>query len=164
MASVVSAAASLEVVVPQEAGKQPMDCPRCRKSSFERTGLKSFRVALDRCSACKGLWFDRGELALALGPEARELEIQKVARRSKRRCPRCVKPMGAFYFPNTMVRIEACRRCTGVWLDGGELVELKQLLTQQRIERAEQSAAEPTGTKAALLRFVNNWITALAFW
>ncbi len=100
-----------------------MDCPRCSCPLIvvEREG-----VELDYCIACKGIWFDTGELALlsqALNIDANLPDMQSIpATRTKekpRPCPRCDKKMDKILLENVLV--DRCARGHGLWFDWGEV-------------------------------------------
>ena len=138
-------------------------CPNCRTSELRSGRPPSFDVTVEQCSTCKGVWLDRGELTALTGHAAADLRIPRGGRLSKRRCPRCRKALMSFYYPQTLVAIEMCGRCDGIWLDKGELNEIKVLLAYARDPKA-RAAAQPRGVKAALLSFVDNSISALSWW
>lgn len=56
-----------------------MNCPRCESSLSE---LDRDGITIDRCTGCRGVWLDRGELEklLARSP-ARERDDQEERRR-----------------------------------------------------------------------------------
>jgi Zn-finger nucleic acid-binding protein len=77
---------------------------------------------VDFCPACRGCWFDEGELTLGLGglrpASAADIETRG---RGQRRCPHCRRRMRLCGFPASRVELDACPRRHGVWLDTGEL-------------------------------------------
>ena len=93
-------------------------CPECAEpmETYQRRGLE-----LERCTRCRGVWFDAFELAeaarCALPP------VSSVAP-SERRCPSCEvaleqRTMGS-------VTVDGCRTCHGVFLDSGEYARLRR--------------------------------------
>ena len=102
-----------------------MQCPSCKQPLIvvERDGIE-----VDWCLACKGLWFDDGELELLAEKTGRTLDPEDVGRESAgshaealRRCPRCDKKMEkALVGRRDPVLVDRCER-HGVWLDAGEL-------------------------------------------
>jgi len=98
-------------------------------------------IELDWCVACRGLWFDEGELELLGEKTGRILDVADLGRQSSaitkgdRRCPRCPRRMEQLEIPVEAGRSIVIDRCTrhGFWLDRGEL---GTLLTQlgKRIE------------------------------
>jgi hypothetical protein len=108
---------------------------------------------IDRCPSCGGVWLDKGELE-AIEIRGREVEGSPVfhgeiermkrayanAHRPQTRspeeeppplaCPKCAEPM----FPrewsiSTLVFVDVCIDCRGVWLEGDELRTLEHLFS-----------------------------------
>lgn len=115
-----------------------MRCPDCQSplAPIEAgPGLE-----LDRCEACKGLWFDARELPML--DEVHELPESPVLEggdenpghrgtlppeAAKRACPRCdgIKLRRHFFSWRKDVQVDTCASCGGTWLDHGELVRLR---------------------------------------
>lgn len=100
-----------------------MDCPSCRSPliAVERDGIE-----LDWCPACKGFWFDAGELDLLAaqqGLRSSETDLARFARaesqEDRRDCPRCDRPMEKVWF-NTQASVLVDRCQHGLWFDQGE--------------------------------------------
>lgn len=74
-------------------------------------------VELDWCSACRGFWFDRGELALALGIDG-EIEVTRDQPASD--CPSCQRrgASGGVLWTSTIggVKTMACLACGGSFM------------------------------------------------
>jgi len=110
-----------------------MDCPHCKSPMFvmEYDGLE-----LDHCPACRGVWFDSGELALLFADAGDHAHPELVpgvlhglpAARSterKRRCPACGKAMGKVNIgPRRRVLADACVFGHGLFFDHGEVADL----------------------------------------
>ncbi|MCU0691249.1 MAG: zf-TFIIB domain-containing protein [Polyangiaceae bacterium] len=125
-----------------------MKCPR------DATVLQPFmvegRVQVDRCSTCRGLWLDNGDLEqiqetierdhgnLPTGPMAMVAASFAKARQERLGpvpCPRCAKPMETReYGYNSQVIIDACPGGCGMWLDQGELARLEAFYEKGREE------------------------------
>lgn len=99
-------------------------------------------IELDYCTACKGVWFDSGELELLL--EAAELEDYQVfldriidspeasSPEKKRKCPICNKKMKkSFIDESDELLIDICKKEHGIWFDGGEVAHLVKLLSEK---------------------------------
>lgn len=111
-----------------------MKCPAC---SGQLSTVHADPVTIDVCrEKCGGLWFDRAELALF--DEAHERVAPELLRPVKnssvvvdhsreRRCPKCASSPLSRRFHDTQYRIEVdeCASCGGVWLDLGELENLR---------------------------------------
>lgn len=104
-------------------------CPRCQSAMDpHEVGL----VTLDRCRACAGLWFDRGEFDRAVRivtgsyKETLRLEtmLESVAVRREGgvslECPSCMGHLIAWDMWEPELEIDTCPRCKGLWLDQGE--------------------------------------------
>jgi Zn-finger nucleic acid-binding protein/predicted MFS family arabinose efflux permease len=106
-----------------------MRCPKCR-ADMEQIVYEGTEI--DRCTTCKGLWFDAGEIETLRGKEAAaalDTGSAAVGRQSntldRYQCPRC---------SGAMVRVvdarqphiwfETCSSCQGSFLDAGELRDL----------------------------------------
>ena len=112
--------------------------------------MKAFPVGaveLDRCTFCKGLWFDGGELQRVLG---KKMAPTLDAGATSRSCPACLVAMTPAVLGG--LRVETCIKCKGIFLDEGELVALNG---GERI-RMEQPAPE-----AKVKSDVTDWLAAL---
>ena len=110
-----------------------MDCPKCSASMEEHT-LSTLKggVTVDRCTKCKGMWFDLGE-AEALkdkwmsdyvddGDPTVGKEHNKIRDID---CPRCGKRMNLMSDPvQSHIKYEACEE-HGLYFDAGEFTDYK---------------------------------------
>jgi Zn-finger nucleic acid-binding protein len=48
----------------------PMTCPRCDRSDTQLEELDRDGVTIDRCTSCRGIWLDRGELEKLLARDS----------------------------------------------------------------------------------------------
>lgn len=88
-------------------------------------------VEVDRCSSCKGIWFDVGESDWLLGEDAAEAidtgdpEIGRHHNQvSRYRCPRCAGGMMRRTAKRMQIQYEECTSCRGSFFDAGEFTEL----------------------------------------
>lgn len=105
-----------------------MKCPVCEVPLIV---VERLQIELDYCIACKGFWFDAGELAMlieALGltsefPDVMEIPpAEEKTREHNRRCPRCDKKMDKVRFGTSPpVLVDRCRQGHGLWFDKSEL-------------------------------------------
>lgn len=145
-----------------------MNCPKCALPLVQKR-FKERPTDVDYCQTCQGIWFDDGELSSILGVPARNLSAPANARPSSLQCPRCAKPLVLFAYPGTMVLIDGCRTCRGVWLDGGEAQQLaKSRPATSRPQpgpkpQPPEPRAEPeiAGVKGQLIRFINGSVESL---
>lgn len=103
-----------------------MNCPACKNSMVI---LELNQVEIDYCSACKGIWFDNGELELIFSNSdkktvAESFSIKRKIDEAKRRCPICKKKMDKVEFENTGIILDRCSNNHGLWFDNGELKAL----------------------------------------
>lgn len=93
-------------------------------------------VQVDRCTQCAGMWLDEGELEAIETTiqhthmvEASSIEMEKLAEEfskhkadAPRNCPRCGKEMARReHGYSSLILIDTCPSCLGVWLDAGEI-------------------------------------------
>ena len=112
---------------------KPLHCPKCTAVMDKVLFLD---IIVDRCTACRGLWFDALEeehLAAIKGSEVIDVGIAShpattpVTHKAKLNCPVCHTPMIDMVdhrHPN--VRFESCTVCYGVFFDRGEFRESKE--------------------------------------
>lgn len=110
------------------------------------------KIELDRCTFCRGLWFDGGELEQLLGKRP---AAQLDALETSRKCAACSVPMRAAVVGG--LRVEFCMTCGGVFLDDGELVALNGG-QPVRVLAGEQRPARPD---ASVTDDVSKWLNAL---
>ena len=110
-----------------------MQCPKCKAQMEEKT-LSTLQgsVTIDRCTQCKGLWFDIGE-AEVLKDKWMSDHVDsgdpKVGKRQNKirdiNCPRCGKAMDKLTDPvQPHLEYEACTE-HGMYLDAGEFTDYK---------------------------------------
>lgn len=125
-----------------------MNCPACSRAL---TTVTAGPITVDVCSGgCGGIWFDHFELKkvdeqsesvgaeLLQVPRDPSLSVDLEQRRS---CPKCgpeMVMMRHFTSVERKVTIDECPNCGGIWLDAGELAEIR---TEFPSEAARQEAA-----------------------
>ena len=102
-------------------------------------------IALDRCPACGGIWFDLGELRHVLGlkhtPDKSHLLKDDRANahvdvhsRKPCNCPRDNVPMTIVHDPRQPhIAMDLCPHCGGIFLDSGELADLSKHTLRERL-------------------------------
>ena len=134
-----------------------MLCPKCRKATLAEMQVGDVRTVVDQCRSCGGIWFDRKELEAIMDLAARDLAIPPTAEETRRTCPRDFEKLLTFRYPQTEVMIDMCRRCEGLWLDGGELTEIRKIRDQLN-EHGELNRPGPaTGFVGGLERLLD-WV------
>jgi uncharacterized protein len=91
-------------------------------------------IEVDRCTLCRGLWFDlqeHAQLKAIPGAEAIDIgdpEVGAIFNHDDRiRCPRCSGPMIRMVdAQQTHIWFESCGICHGVFFDAGEFTDFKQ--------------------------------------
>jgi uncharacterized protein len=139
-----------------------MRCPRCEGVLLIDQPGNDPDAEVQRCRACGGLWFGPGSLTRVLAVAAEDLKVLDDAERTALTCPRCAKPLHRFQYPQTLVRVDMCRRCAGLWLDAGELREIKAVRKHLAQTGELETFAPVTGLKGALLRFIDTAIGSMA--
>ncbi len=113
-----------------------MKCPVC---TITTTAVEFDKIELDYCTACRGIWFDKGELELLLdtlsGGTARGLISRLTGKPAKnvseksRKCPICFRKMKKFEAGSGHeLLIDICDYGHGLWFDGGEAGALVEQL------------------------------------
>jgi Zn-finger nucleic acid-binding protein len=121
-----------------------MKCPKCTQPELVELKVKDRATRLDVCPGCKGLWFDRKELETLLSISVKQIKIPSDAKKQSNLCPRCQKPLYAFCYPCTMVIVDMCAHCEGIWLDADEFKEIKSVyLTSERVESQRRKIVCP---------------------
>jgi Zn-finger nucleic acid-binding protein len=108
-----------------------MDCPKCT-AAMESVAFED--IVVDRCTSCKGIWFDLMEherLAGRSGSERIDSGDARVGRHfdavERIDCPRCQTRMIRMVDARQPhIRYEACKVCYGVFLDAGEFKDLSE--------------------------------------
>jgi Zn-finger nucleic acid-binding protein len=121
-----------------------MDCPVCRQAMKP---VKIGDVRIDECRQCKGIWFDKGELAEAkdeADPDLRFLGMEIWSRKAvfnirdePLRCPRCRNiSMRIVNFQEPDINITFCAACEGVWLKAGDFNNILDALGREAASRS----------------------------
>ncbi len=112
-----------------------LPCPGCAAPLAEAWAEANYgRVLIvDQCPSCGGVWFDRWELSFAKASSIKALHavdmkafLAEVTRGGgSNECPRCSVPLVPFIDPSLPpdASIKRCPRCSGVWLNRGDLIK-----------------------------------------
>ncbi len=110
-------------------------------------------ISADRCERCGSMWFDEHELReidaqLAALP-FREFAPDEALKSSLATCPRCAASgkHGPVEVTLLDVKVDFCRSCNGVWLQGDELMAL--LRATEDLESRQDLGAYRTSARAA---------------
>ena len=116
-----------------------MICPKCN-NDLEKQMLGIDRsIEIDVCPACKGMWFDKGELdkfdeSVTVNSELADFEhVQNQTKVFD--CPRCRNKLKTVK-PKLMPELELdrCYSCLGFWLDKGELEDVRNMTLKMESE------------------------------
>lgn len=107
---------------------------RCGKCGGPFAALFLDGLIVDRCSQCRGVWLDAGELERLIGTASKKSLENEPSDRMKRApldrlvgsCPSCKIGLHAFEVPNQPASFEVCPLCYGMWFDRGELRLLRE--------------------------------------
>lgn len=105
-----------------------MKCPKCSKELVEFP--TSELVTLDFCGGCKGIWFDKLELAEyveTLEDLPNEKDIALHGSITKFPCPKCGTRLIELPYAGTTTLVDCCPDCGGIWLDFGELKSVEEI-------------------------------------
>lgn len=108
-----------------------MECPKCH-SAMEAVVYEG--VEVDRCTECKGLWFDMLEHERLRERKGSEAIDDGNAEKGKAfdavdeiQCPKCRTRMIRMVDKDQPhIRYESCGTCYGVFFDAGEFTDLKE--------------------------------------
>lgn len=147
-------------------------------------GAGATRLTLDGCRRCGGVWFDAGEVdrLRGLGMKALEaavnLRVEAYQKRCGRcsasyhrnedRCPACAAP-NVIRCPHCAkllevvrpgaAKLDACRKCRGVWFDGVELKEIWNMALVRRRGPGRVTGADLAANTMDSFLFTN-WMTS----
>jgi Zn-finger nucleic acid-binding protein len=159
---VVSVEASQEEEAPPAAGKSEfMKCPKCTDTELVQRNVKGKDLVVDCCPKCRGIWFDSAELEAAMPTAVNELHVPDRAVKLKLPCPRCQERLYMFQYPQTRVAVEMCKKCKGLWLDGGEFKQIHTVRNFLDERGMLKKRDEVPGVKGALLQFIDSAIQNL---
>jgi len=133
-----------------------MKCPACGNILQKMTVGD---VAVDVCKGgCGGIWFDNFELKKfdevheSAGEALLDIERDEgviVDRTRRLKCPKCddIVMMRHFFSVKKGLEVDECPGCAGVWLDAGELREIRSLFKteEERHKAAEEYFEEVFG-------------------
>ena len=112
-----------------------MKCPACDNGLSRHTVAG---VELDICQyGCGGIWFDQFEFRKFDEPHeyadaVLDLQVNsnhRVDQDRKRHCARCADQvmLRRYYSPKQSIAIDECAMCGGIWLDYGELGQIRNM-------------------------------------
>ncbi len=119
-------------------------CPKCRVPMWP---FDLHDVQVDLCQKCRGMWFDRGELAKASGTtygDGASSERLLGARQTLSTCPDCALPLRERELTaDSGVMIDQCPGCLGLFLDQGEYSAAQIYLRSKKWRQASKREPQP---------------------
>ena len=112
-----------------------MKCPACASTLSERTAGS---LTIDVCeTGCGGIFFDRFEIqqvdeaseeeGVALLEWSSKGDNKRPRTEQRYSCPRCnIIMMRGQFKPSIPVTVDTCPGCAGLWLDRGELNNIRE--------------------------------------
>ena len=139
------------------------NCPDCMKTMSKRSFLG---VVLDTCDHCAGIFFDEGEICQIkerggigafdelddlVQPEPGHVAAEE---HNPRTCPGCQSAMRRFrYMYTSPVFLDSCDQCGGVWVEHGELHQMRQCL--QAAKDGKESEVSIDHSQATRIQALN---------
>lgn len=123
-----------------------MTCPKC-KAPMERVQVST--VEVDRCTGCRGIWFDSLEeerLKAAGAAEVVDTGQAEDGRSDSTRvdCPRChTRMIRMVDVDQPEIAFESCKFCYGRFFDPGEFRQLAGAEVDSLLERWRQAGPPP---------------------
>jgi Zn-finger nucleic acid-binding protein len=108
-----------------------MQCPKCA-AAMEAVSYEG--IEIDRCTRCKGIWFDMLEhedLKNISGSEAIDIGLPALGKEHNNKhriaCPVCKEPLIKMVVSaQPHISYEACTVCYGVYFDAGEFTDFRE--------------------------------------
>ncbi len=125
-----------------------MNCPACTRPLKP---MEAGGVALDVClEGCGGIWFDNHEFKKFDEPHESAGEVlcgiettlsDSADQQARHSCPKCQDITMSRHFVSVKrhVEIDECAQCGGIWLDAGELFQIRN---QFKTEQERKDAAK----------------------
>lgn len=139
-----------------------MNCPACDN---KLTPLTAGKITVDVCEGgCGGMWFDNFELKKLSNPDEIDAaallkfdrdDLVLIDYEKRRRCPKCnIIMMRHFFSERREVEVDACPGCNGIWLDPGELTQIRRETRERQDpdEAAKNYFKRVFGTSLAVRR------------
>ena len=116
-----------------------MICPKC---AAQMKSKKVDGVTIDECTRCKGLWFDKGEIADVAGeidPDLRWMDFDFWNNRGEFKaifahvkCPKGhTKDMVTLFFKQPAAKLSFCPICKGIWISKDNFLAIIQQLINE---------------------------------
>lgn len=91
-------------------------------------------VEADYCPKCLGMWFDKDELRLAKDDKDKQINWVDIdlwrdkgkfkITRIYKFCPVCRVGLIEISYDGSKIKVDFCKKCSGVWLDRGEFKQV----------------------------------------
>lgn len=136
------------------------NCPNCKKVSLTSKSVDG--ASFYYCSRCQGVLFSKEYLGNLVEDSIKNLSVPASSGTGNRICPHCPDlDMHQFYYPQTYVTVDMCKRCRSIWLDAGEIKEIELVRKKLKQEGKLEAYVAEGSFKGALLRFIDGSLKAL---
>ena len=151
-----------------------MRCPNCKNNLSEKITIGA--ITIDKCPVCSGSWFEGDELRKAedekavyakwfdfdLWKDQSSLKAEEVSKI----CPLDNTKLFKLNYDNSSIEIDACKKCSGIWLDKGEFekiieyvnsegdLEILRNYTKNLIEEGKEIFTGPESLKSEIADFL----------
>ena len=129
-----------------------MRCPKCQTDTLHATPIQGKAFMVETCSNCRGIWFDPAELKRLMTVAIDEVQIPERAETTSLACPKCAAALSRFDYPQTDILVEMCPACGGLWLDSGEMKQIR--LIRESLDT--KGDLEPDADDAAIRRVTDS--------
>ncbi len=117
-----------------------MQCPKCNAGM---ESVKHGNIEVDRCTSCKGIWFDqleKDDLKQIEGSESIDIGDSQVGEEynaiRRIECPKCHTNMIPMVDRDQHhIKYESCAICFGTFFDAGEFTDFKEKTVIERFQR-----------------------------
>ncbi len=121
-----------------------MKCPRCQ---VELVPTTRYKLTVNACGRCKGMWFERPELG-ALEDEVFDfgdrwkgtLVFESSATPDP--CPECATPLQRFRYRFYDLEMELCPKQHGYWLEADEDTRVLEVMRREETDLQRKLLAE----------------------
>jgi len=116
-----------------------MICPICKNEKLKKAVF--FGDEVEYCQKCLGVWLEEDELRKAKDDFDKSLNWLDVdlwqdkknfkLTASPKICPKCEVPMYSVSYNGSVIDVDVCNLCFGVWLDRGEFKQITKYLKEK---------------------------------
>jgi Zn-finger nucleic acid-binding protein len=139
-----------------------MKCPKCISVNTVQKKIREEKIILDYFPKCLGIWLDKGELEQIMPLAIKKLSVPFKASQVAFFCPRCQRHLYEFFYPQTLVLIDMCKDCSGIWFDNTkEMDEVQRLRKHCKDSGTLKEYDDVPGIKGFLIDVINKKLELL---